>query len=91
MIDSTSRYADGLYSQTLNADGVSYSVYVFRQFYAEGTWRYVNYLFAEGDRVDILADLFLGSSARWHEIMDINPDIPDPLNIKPGTLVRIPQ
>lgn len=91
MIDSNSRYSDGFFSQVPSRDGLSYDVYVFRRFYSEGTWKYINYLFAEGDRVDILADVFLGSSNRWHEIMDINPEIPDPFNIAPGTLVRIPK
>lgn len=91
MVDSNSRYSDGIYGQSLNSDGKTYDVYVFRSFYSRGTWNYVNYVFADGDRVDILADVFLGASNRWHEIMDINPELPDPLNIKPGTIVRIPR
>jgi len=91
MIDNTSRYADGLYGQTASKTPNAYDIFVLRGFNTEGNWKYVNYLFTSSDRIDVLADVFLGSSKRWHEIMDINPEIPDPFNIKPGTLVRIPR
>ena len=91
MIDNNSRYADGRFGQTYSKDPNAYDLFVLRSFTTEGNWNYVNYLVNEGDRIDILADVFLGSSRLWHQIMDLNPEIPDPFNIPAGTFIRIPR
>ena len=51
---------------------------------------YFNYEWIETDRLDLLANKFLGNSELWWQILDINPEIIDPLNILPGTNIRIP-
>jgi nucleoid-associated protein YgaU len=48
------------------------------------------YEWVEGNRLDQVANNFYGTPNLWHKIMDYNPEISDPLNIKPGTVLRIP-
>jgi len=87
----TSRYADGRFSQSLNKRGDDYDIFVLRKFNVGKLKRYSEYQFKEGDRIDVLADIFLGSSHLWSYIMDINPNVPDPFNIPVGTFIRIPR
>jgi nucleoid-associated protein YgaU len=51
---------------------------------------YFFYTWVETDRLDRIALRFLGASTLWWQIMDINPEIIDPLTIVPGTVLRIP-
>ena len=51
-------------------------------------WR--SHLWVQGNRIDFIAHRYLGDSHLWYKIMDLNPHIPDPLSIEPGTLIRIP-
>jgi hypothetical protein len=90
MIFTNSRYANGFFSQSLNKDYSDYNTFVLRNFNSSEEQTYGNYTFTEADRIDILAEIFLGSPKFWHLIMDINPEIPDAFNIKPGTIIRIP-
>lgn len=48
------------------------------------------YIWREGDRIDRVALALLGQASRWHQIMDVNPDLLDPGSITPGTVVRYP-
>jgi nucleoid-associated protein YgaU len=48
------------------------------------------YEYVEKDRLDVLAHKFLNNPGLWHEILDINPEIINPNEIAPGTLLRIP-
>lgn len=56
-----------------------------------GNTEYRDYLWVEGDRVDAVAARVLGDPGLWWYIMDLNPEIPDPLSIQPGTVVRVPR
>lgn len=47
------------------------------------------YTSIDGDRLDILANRFLGRSDLWWIICDYN-DIFFPLELEPGTVLRIP-
>jgi len=51
---------------------------------------FYTYEWKQGDRLDNLANKYLGNSQFWWKIMDINPEIVDPFNMEPGTLIRIP-
>jgi nucleoid-associated protein YgaU len=51
---------------------------------------YFSYTWVETDRLDRVALRFLGAPTLWWQIMDVNPEIIDPLNIVPGTVLRIP-
>jgi len=49
----------------------------------EYTWR-------DGDRIDQIANFFLGNASRWWELMDLNPEIHSPAEIAPGMTIRVP-
>jgi hypothetical protein len=49
----------------------------------------VTYRINEGDRIDLVAEQFLGSSSKWRIIADEN-DLANPLDIGEGSLLRIP-
>jgi hypothetical protein len=86
----TSRYADGRFSQAINKRRSGYDIFVLRDFNVPTIQKYKEYQVTDGDRIDILADIFLGTPYAWHLIMDINPGVPDPFNLKIGTVLRIP-
>jgi nucleoid-associated protein YgaU len=74
---TTSRYEltdDGKYATRKTLTTTSFSAYVTK----------------DGDTFDILAAKFLGSSERYWEIADINPQVQWPDRIPTGTTIRIP-
>lgn len=89
MIYLDSRYVDGLLYKAQDSRSKKYQVSVFREFPTELA-NYFLYTWVETDRLDILANRFLGTPNLWWRIMDFNPDIIDPATIEPGTLLRIP-
>lgn len=48
------------------------------------------YTWVEGDRIDVVSNILLGSPTFWWKIMDLNPEIIDPFDIRIGTTIRIP-
>jgi hypothetical protein len=52
---------------------------------------YVEYLWKDGDRLDQLAFQFFSFPERWWIIAEVNPKVTDFLNIKPGTVLKIPR
>lgn len=44
----------------------------------------------ESDRIDRVAEKYLGSGDFWWMVLDRNPEVIDPQNITPGTVLRIP-
>lgn len=50
-----------------------------------------NIVWTQGDRIDYLAQIHLGSVHLWYRIMDMNPHVSDPNHIAPGTLLRVPR
>lgn len=66
------------------------SKFVLRSFPQEITGTYATYEWRDGDRLDRVAEFFLKDPLRWWEIMDINPDIMHPSDIKPGQVIRVP-
>lgn len=84
-----SRYADGLFAKTYDARNSTYVYSVYRNFpYKSINFYY--YVWTIDDRIDLLAYKLLGNADFWPRIMDINPEIINPLNIAPGTTLRIP-
>lgn len=84
-----SRYLDGPLFKVWDQQRLAYHLTVFREWptvLADYFW----YTWTSSDRLDILANTYLGSSNRWYEIMDINPEIANPWDITPGTSIRIP-
>jgi hypothetical protein len=89
MIFLDSRYADGRLTKVWHAGKQEYHLVVLRE-WPEYVQSYFIYEWVENDRLDNLAVKFLGNSGSWWEIMDINPEIINPLEISPGTQLRIP-
>jgi hypothetical protein len=89
MIFTDSRYADGKAYRANDARTNTYEVSVMRRFPTQKS-SYFNYTWVEKDRVDIIAQEFLGVTSFWWVIMDFNPEIIDPFDITVGTVIRIP-
>lgn len=49
------------------------------------------YTWKETDRLDNVAAALLGDARLWWRILDINPIIQDPHDIRPGEQIRIPR
>lgn len=49
------------------------------------------YYWRDGDRLDDLAYQFYGTALEWWRILDANPEVLNPVQISPGTALRIPQ
>jgi hypothetical protein len=95
MIYSDSRYSnpvtnpDGTIPKAWDAKRQEYHVVIRRNFPVYSTKFYL-YEWKDGDRLDNLANKFLGNSQYWWKIMDLNPEIINPTTIVPGTLLRFP-
>lgn len=89
MIYTDSRYADGVVVRSFDARKSSYGVTLFRQF-PEGVSEFYYYTWTQRDRIDLVANEFLGDPNLWWVIMDYNPEIVNPLDIPLGTVLRIP-
>lgn len=89
MIFLDSRYADGRLYKAQDSRTGKYQVSVFRVFPTDAT-SYFIYEWVETDRIDNVANRFLGSPNLWWRILDFNPDIIDPITIEPGQQIRIP-
>lgn len=83
MIYNKSRYYDG----TLAQDGDN--ILVFRTFPTNQTLRMFGHVWVEGNRIEAVAEKFLGDSEMWHEVMDLNPMFLDPWNIPTGATLRV--
>lgn len=95
VISSDSRYVDGSlvtfsYKVGKKADGRN-KVAVTRRFPKKPTnIKVVSHIWTEGDRMDLLAARFYGKPELWWKIMDLNPLLTDPNNIRIGTVINLP-
>ena len=89
MIYADSRYASGTVVRVQDARNGNYQVAVYRNWPTIKSNFYA-YTWVEGDRIDVVSNSLLGSPSFWWKIMDLNPEIMDPFDIKPGTTIRIP-
>lgn len=89
MIFLDSRYADGNIFKAYNPLKEQYDLTVFRK-YPEIVSTVAYYEWVETDRIDIVSSRFYGDPSYWWRIMDMNPEIENPMEIKPGTILRIP-
>lgn len=90
MISEVSRYSTGYYGQITDPRTLDTNTYLFRRQNSVGEKSYYEYIFKQGDRIDMLSHVFLNDAKYWYLIMDLNPNIIDPFNIAPGTVVKIP-
>lgn len=86
-----SRYYTAIPQQIINKTNDSYTTAIYRVFPGTVKISYIDYTWVDGDTLDYLAAAFLGSPKLWWQIMDINPAITDPMDIEPGTIIRIPK
>lgn len=63
---------------------------VFYEFEDIGTITYREHTYRQGERLDNIAFDYYQDPALWWFILDVNPEIVDPTNIKPGAVIRIP-
>ena len=84
-----SRYVDGPLFKAQDARDEKYKTTVFRAWPSYGSKTFF-YEVNEVDRIENIATKFLGNPSFWWKIMDFNPEIINPFDIPPGTLLRIP-
>jgi hypothetical protein len=89
-IEIVSRYNDGPLFQLPDKYSSIYNIGVFRKWPSTIQRRYVEHTWEDGDSLGALAARYGDGSKYWWEIMEINPEIINPLNITPGTVVRVP-
>jgi hypothetical protein len=89
MIFLDSRYNDAILSKVSDSRTDTYQLTAFRQFPSYKV-KFFHYDWVETDRWDLISLRYLGNPSFWWQILDINPEILDPLEIKPGTQIRIP-
>lgn len=87
-IPVNSRYNQGYYTRMPNAAG-QYNLSVLRSVPPAVSDFYL-YIWRSGDRPDNVAANLLGDPQLWWAIFDINPELIYPLNIPPGSVIRIP-
>jgi hypothetical protein len=90
MIENVSRYYDGPLVQIPDKYTGVYTIGVFRKFPTSTTVDYIEYIWKEGDSLASLSQTYGDGSKYWWEIMEINPEIINPIAIVPGTVIRIP-
>lgn len=89
MINQQSRYTQGNLLRMPNGEG-TYNISVLRTVSRQAQ-PFVLYVWKSGDRPDLVAAQKLGNPSLWWAIFDLNPEIINPLNVTPGTVVRIPR
>ena len=85
-----SRYVDGLLFKARDARTATFQITVYRTWPSYGAKTFI-YEVNEVDRIENIAARYLGNPTLWWKIMDLNPEVLDPFNIKPGTMLRIPR
>lgn len=90
MIENVSRYYDGPLTQIPHKYTGAYTIGVFRKWPGSSKVNYVEHIWVDGDSLGSLAEQYGDGAKYWWEIMEINPEIVNPLSITPGTLIRVP-
>lgn len=90
MITSNSRYASDTLSLITGSDGVQRSTIILPEPVAS-QFSYVEHIVTGVDRLDTLAQSFLGDASQWWKITAVNPDIAIDWSVLPvGATIRIP-
>lgn len=88
MISPNSRYINSiLITEERNGKSV---VYIAPTQPVVQVFQYNFYSVVVADRIDTIASTFLGNPSLWYLIAQVNPQIINFLNLKPGTVLRIP-
>jgi hypothetical protein len=82
-------YADVVYyTKPYTGDKVTVVNYKFDDI---GTITYEKYTWKVNDRLYLLAQEYYKNPTSWWIILEHNPEVKDPSNIAPGTVLRIPR
>lgn len=84
MITNKSRYASG----RLVREGSTIAVQ--RVFRTPAPARFKVHHWSQADRLDILAARMFGDPTAWWRILDLNPLVQSPSDLRPGMVIRIP-
>lgn len=90
MIYLDSRYSDGTLFIAQEPKSSDYVLTVFRTFPTYNI-AYYWYEVTENDRIENIATKTLGKPHLWWQIMDINPEVLNPFELRPGLQLRIPR
>jgi len=93
MIFLNSRYAQK-YSEVVSVhfdDGTVSRAVLRKPPTRMGDMRWTEYMWREGDRIDLVASRLLGDPSLWWYLMDANPTVRDALAIIPGTVLKVPR
>lgn len=90
MLFLNSRYSTGAFGYARDSRTGDVRLTVFRPPRETITSSYDLYLWQQGDRIDIVAQRYT-DAVQWWRLLDVNPEITDPMNIAPGTYIRIPR
>lgn len=63
---------------------------IFYDFPDIGYLEYYSHIYKGGERLDQIAFKYYKRPGLWWLIVDHNPELNDPFDIKPGTILRIP-
>lgn len=89
MISSFSRYANSsLVTETINGDDIRF---ITPSSAVPYTFSFVYHVWTGTDRLDNVADAYLGNPNVWYLIGFANPQIINWFSIEPGTIIRIPK
>lgn len=89
MITTNSRYVNSAVLLVEDSSGVMHPT-VYR---AAPTMpsQFLHYQVVYGDRMDVLANTYFGDPTLWWLIADANPEVFYPMQLVPGSIIRIPQ
>lgn len=83
-----SRYAQSSIDKLTTTRGLVFTIVSSAQ--VDFAVVYTSYIWEQGDRIDLLADLHYGNVTKWFLIGDANPEVMDWSDVDPGTIIRIP-
>lgn len=90
MIFEGSRYETANVVPVAGTDGVIRQTITDAHALPTTTFQFSYYTVKEGDRIDVLAQRFLGDAELWWVIADCNPQWLYYDNLPPNTILRIP-
>lgn len=90
MITSNSRYASDKIALIEGSDGLHRSTIILPE-PAATSFSFIEHVVTGFDRLDVLAQSFLGDASQWWKIAEVNPDIGIDWSVLPvGAIIRIP-
>ena len=90
MITSNSRYASDALALIEGSDGLHRSTILLPE-PTPASFSYVEHVVTGFDRLDVLAQAFLGDASQWWKIAEVNPDVGIDWSVLPvGATIRIP-